>query len=206
MVRGAGANTRCTIALFSGSPGTMGTAPLAVGFSASSRISSRMPAMRVFLSGPWQRKQVSAMMGRMSRLKRTSAGAAAATSTIIRANLFIARSIHPAPKLWAAYTGCGPSFQRVQPAESRLRPGLAAPHPIMGCMVLVGWILSVLLVSVQLYAQPSAKVDFTRDVQPLLQKRCHLCHGPQQQMSGLRLDQKEAALRVIQPRNSAASR
>ena len=44
-----------------------------VGLSASSRISSRMPAMRELLSGPWQRKQVSAMIGRMSRLKRTSA-------------------------------------------------------------------------------------------------------------------------------------
>ena len=28
-----------------------------------------MPAMRAFLSGPWQRKQVSDMIGRTSRLK-----------------------------------------------------------------------------------------------------------------------------------------
>src|ERR1019366_2978010 len=28
----------------------------------------------------------------------------------------------------AAYSGCGPAFQRVPPAESRLRPGLAAPQ------------------------------------------------------------------------------
>ncbi len=51
-----------------------------------------------------------------------------------------------------------------------------------------------------------ARVDYARDIQPLLAKRCYVCHGPQQQMSGLRLDQKESALRVIQPRNSAASR
>src|SRR5207248_1858723 len=44
------------------------------------------------------------------------------------------------------------------------------------------------------------------------QKRCYLCHGAQQQMSGLRLDQKEAALKGgasgvdIQPGNSAGSR
>ncbi len=37
-------------------------------------------------------------------------------------------------------------------------------------------------------------------------KRCYLCHGPQQQMSGLRLDTKDAALKVILPGNSAASR
>src|SRR4051795_13757709 len=46
----------------------------------------------------------------------------------------------------------------------------------------------------------------TPDVQALLQKRCYLCHGPQQQMSNLRLDQKESAMRVIQPGKSADSR
>jgi hypothetical protein len=51
-----------------------------------------------------------------------------------------------------------------------------------------------------------AAVDYTRDIQPLFAKRCYLCHGPQQQMSGLRLDQKDAALRVIQPGKSAESR
>ncbi len=58
----------------------------------------------------------------------------------------------------------------------------------------------------------SAKIDFTRDIEPLFAKRCQLCHGPQQQMSGLRLDQKEAALKGgtsgkdILPGNSAGSR
>jgi hypothetical protein len=46
----------------------------------------------------------------------------------------------------------------------------------------------------------------TPDVQALLQKRCYLCHGPQQQMSNLRLDQKDSAMRVIQPGKSDASR
>src|ERR1039457_3039504 len=56
------------------------------------------------------------------------------------------------------------------------------------------------------------QVDFSRDIEPLLAKRCQLCHGPQQQMSGLRLDQKEAALKGgvsgkdILPGNSAGSR
>jgi hypothetical protein len=41
----------------------------------------------------------------------------------------------------------------------------------------------------------NAKVDFSRDIEPLLVKRCYVCHGAQQQMSGLRLDQRDAALK-----------
>ena len=50
------------------------------------------------------------------------------------------------------------------------------------------------------------KVDYSRDIEPLLSRRCYMCHGPQQQMSGLRLDRKDTALKVIQPGNSAGSR
>jgi mono/diheme cytochrome c family protein len=56
------------------------------------------------------------------------------------------------------------------------------------------------------------KIDFARDIAPLFEKRCFGCHGPQQQMSGLRLDQKAAAMRggnsgaVIVPHDSAGSR
>src|SRR4051794_24982890 len=46
----------------------------------------------------------------------------------------------------------------------------------------------------------------TPDVQALLQKRCYVYHGPQQQMSNLRLDQKDSAMRVIQAGKSDASR
>jgi hypothetical protein len=46
------AEMRAMISLLSGSPGTIGARPDRVGFSASSRISSRMPAMRAFRSGP----------------------------------------------------------------------------------------------------------------------------------------------------------
>ena len=34
------------------------------------------------------------------------------------------------------------------------------------------------------------KIEFAREFEPLLTKRCVVCHGAQQQMSGLRLDQK----------------
>ena len=64
-----------------------------------------------------------------------------------------------------------------------------------------------------LAAQSTEKIDFGRDVQPILREHCFGCHGPSQQMRGLRLDQRRAAMpnRVgangasIIPGNSAAS-
>jgi hypothetical protein len=61
---------------------------------------------------------------------------------------------------------------------------------------------------------PSAdrKVDFQSDIKPLFESRCTMCHGAQQQLSGLRLDRRDDALKggysgvVIQPGSSARSR
>ena len=61
---------------------------------------------------------------------------------------------------------------------------------------------------------PTAKlgIDFERDVRPILAARCHTCHGPAQQLSGLRLDRREDALKggssgpVIVPGRSSESR
>src|SRR5882672_12514324 len=47
--------------------------------------------------------------------------------------------------------------------------------------------------------------DYTRDIQPIFQKRCYVCHGPQAQMKGLRFDDRQAAMRVIAPGDSAHS-
>src|SRR2546427_10293976 len=38
-------------------------------------------------------------------------------------------------------------------------------------------------------------VSFENEVKPLLAAHCVQCHGPEKQKSGLRLDQKEAALK-----------
>src|SRR5262249_46365363 len=76
---------------------------------------------------------------------------------------------------------------------------LRGPY-IMGPMLRAGLVLLFSALSL------CGQADYTRDVQPLLEKRCYVCHGPQQQMSNLRLDQKDAAMRVIQPGKSDQSR
>src|SRR5712692_4993684 len=56
------------------------------------------------------------------------------------------------------------------------------------------------------------QIDFKCDVKPILQANCYSCHGPAQQLSGLRLDIKVPALRggdsgvVITPGNSTQSK
>ena len=58
-------------------------------------------------------------------------------------------------------------------------------------------------------AQP---VDFASQIAPILENRCQVCHGAAQQLSGLRLDNRAAALKggysgpVIVPGDSGASR
>src|SRR5262245_9426026 len=45
-----------------------------------------------------------------------------------------------------------------------------------------------------LQAQTPGKVDFGRDVFPILRQNCIGCHGPVQQISGLRLDRRSVVL------------
>src|SRR5262245_7686346 len=52
----------------------------------------------------------------------------------------------------------------------------------------------------------AATPDFPRDIQPIFQKHCYACHGPQMQMKGLRFDDRQSAMQVIKPRDSAHSR
>src|SRR3954454_17389104 len=55
-----------------------------------------------------------------------------------------------------------------------------------------------------LSAQTAAKIDFAKDVLPILRQNCVGCHGPSQQISGLRLDRKSAVLgrRGVMPGSS----
>ncbi len=45
-----------------------------------------------------------------------------------------------------------------------------------------------LMMGCQAFAQAPAKVDFGRDVRPILNQHCVGCHGQTQQMNGFRLD------------------
>jgi ankyrin repeat protein len=72
-------------------------------------------------------------------------------------------------------------------------------------------ITAVLFVPAVQHAQQPAKIDFVRDVQPILKQNCYSCHGTKQQKNGLRLDRRKDAMRggtirVIGPGNAAGSR
>jgi ankyrin repeat protein len=61
-------------------------------------------------------------------------------------------------------------------------------------------------------APPAGAIDYDRDIKPILSEKCFSCHGPRQQLSGLRLDLRQNALRggdygvVIVPGKAAESK
>src|SRR6267378_1196261 len=71
---------------------------------------------------------------------------------------------------------------------------------------------SILFISIcagALPAQTPTKVDFARDVLPILRQNCIGCHGPAKQMNSYRLDRRSVALRTlgpVSPGNSGSSR
>lgn len=71
--------------------------------------------------------------------------------------------------------------------------------------------IALILVSAST-ASAQEPVDFGRDIQPILAKRCYACHGPDTAEAGLRLNQRESALAkhesgavTIVPKQPAAS-
>ncbi len=78
-------------------------------------------------------------------------------------------------------------------------PGHSQSHPIK-------------IDSKRLPPAASGQMDFRRDIEPIFQRSCLACHGPDKQRGGLRLDQGELAMRgsnsgpIIVPGKAAASR
>ena len=70
-------------------------------------------------------------------------------------------------------------------------------------------LLCLLTVAGIALAQAPSKVDFAKDIQPLLRQNCIGCHGPMKQNGGMRLDRRSSALkpfsRRIVPGSSANS-
>ena len=66
------------------------------------------------------------------------------------------------------------------------------------------WTLG-LLGAGMLAAQGAAKVDFAKDVLPLLRQNCFGCHGPAMQQGGLRLDRRSSVMKVGSRRLSPGS-
>lgn len=77
---------------------------------------------------------------------------------------------------------------------------------------LIGPSAGLLVLAASLPFAAAATVEFSRDIQPLLAKRCFACHGPDTQEAGLRFDaaafavrQLDSGAQAIVPGDSAAS-
>jgi len=55
--------------------------------------------------------------------------------------------------------------------------------------------VSLALAETTLPPPANRKIDFEKDVQPMLEQKCYSCHGEEAQQSGLRLDRRQNALR-----------
>src|SRR4051812_6884451 len=65
--------------------------------------------------------------------------------------------------------------------------------------------LGAVMFAAILSAQDSAKVDFAKDIQPLLRQNCMPCHGPAVKQAGMRVDRKSSAMKPFSRRVSAGS-
>ncbi|MDB6123563.1 MAG: putative rane protein [Pedosphaera sp.] len=84
---------------------------------------------------------------------------------------------------------------------------------VVGGLVLSAFPMAAAEVDISKLPPPAqTKIDFVRDVEPILSKNCYSCHGPARQKADLRWDVKEIALKgsehgpVIVPGKSAESR
>ena len=77
--------------------------------------------------------------------------------------------------------------------------------------VLVAAIIATFIGAFPAAAADAVALNFAEEIAPILEQRCAQCHGDKQQLSGLRVDSREALLRggargpSLQPGNAAAS-
>jgi mono/diheme cytochrome c family protein len=60
---------------------------------------------------------------------------------------------------------------------------------------MAAWLYSVAADTTNLPPALARKVDYVREIQPLFERHCYSCHGSDKQKGGLRLDDKDSALR-----------
>jgi ankyrin repeat protein len=72
---------------------------------------------------------------------------------------------------------------------------MSLKNPIAICVALASSMFTG-----RLSAQPSAKVDFAKDVMPIFQENCLDCHGPSKQKAGMRLDRRSSVLKAFSRR------
>ena len=73
---------------------------------------------------------------------------------------------------------------RVQAAPKDFAPGF--------CLALMAFLFAS---GADAATEANRKVDFSKDILPILEKNCFACHGPEKQKAGLRLDQKTGAFK-----------
>src|SRR4051794_16184371 len=105
------------------------------------------------------------------------------------------------------------SHEVAQTLPLRMRRLTALFAALIGNFLALSSIVSMAADAVPALPPAAARsVDFATDIQPLFQRNCFSCHGPEHQEGGLRLDQKQRALlggdsgAEIAPGKSAESR
>src|SRR3954454_17970106 len=78
--------------------------------------------------------------------------------------------------------------------------GRTAERFLVALTVFLGTILPA---AADNHSASPAKIDFERDVQPILAAKCVRCHGPQTAEAGLRLDGRKSALSLLESGNRA---
>src|SRR5258707_9195279 len=85
-----------------------------------------------------------------------------------------------------------------QENQEKLHPPTLSSFPLFpSVQVLLTLVLAAIVVPA-LSAEP--KVDFAREIRPLLAKKCFACHGPDEEHreGGLRLDMQEGATKKLE--------